>query len=90
MVDELTAHQDWGVFCLHCKEPIPLQVDFPGRQTSSATSGLLSLDEDRVFLAWCQACFREAPYSTREIVAFLSPAPRPGVHARLWAMRQAG
>ena len=90
MVDELTTHQNWGVFCLHCKEPISVPVDFPGRQKSTGARKMLSLDEDRVFLAWCRACSREAPYSTREIVAFLSRAPRPEVHSRLWAMRQAG
>lgn len=66
-----------GVICLHCKRPVPVQLQ-PADQPlpeRSADSALTDSSANRVFLAWCQVCNREAPYATSEIVKFSGPAP---------------
>jgi hypothetical protein len=88
-----SAESYLGVICLHCKKPVPLIAQPADKPSIEASEGLASASASakRVFLAWCHACNREAPYSATEIVTFAGPAPMSHFHPRsLQAMHKAG
>jgi hypothetical protein len=59
-----------GVACLHCKKPVPLFAEPEGAESPAGPALLPG-----VMLVWCQACRKEYPYSTGDIMHYDGPPP---------------
>jgi hypothetical protein len=71
MEQKVEPERNWGVICLHCGRPFPVPFK-PSESQESEAAGIDILSR-RIFLAWCPACNREAPYSVGEITDLDEP-----------------
>jgi hypothetical protein len=67
-----------GVVCLYCSEPIAIPARLAMLEIAAKNSdpAMLHDHESRVFLLRCNACRKEAPYRTTEVVD-CEGVPRP-------------
>lgn len=71
MEQKTESERFWGVICLHCRKPFPV----PYEPEPAGTQEIEANEEVRtLFLAWCPACHREAPYVVSELISL--PGPR--------------
>jgi hypothetical protein len=70
MEQKLQAEAFWGVICLHCRKPFPVPYE---PDESSDAHEMEAREKRTLFLAWCPACNREAPYAMGELM--IIPAP---------------
>lgn len=66
MEEKAESEQSWGVICLHCRKPFP--VPYEPAESSEQEESESSGPSRTLFLAWCPACNREAPYAVGELV----------------------
>lgn len=71
MDQKVEPERYWGVTCLHCGKPFP--VPFKPAQRSESEANEMEPTSRCLFLAWCPACNREAPYSVAEMARFEGP-----------------
>ena len=67
MEQKTESERSWGVVCLHCRKPFPVPYEpaEPSEPEESEPRG----ESRTLFLAWCPACNREAPYAVGELVS---------------------
>jgi hypothetical protein len=86
MEQNLKSEQSWGVICLHCRKPF--SVPYEPAASADPCNSQPQQESRTLFLAWCPACNREAPYAIGELMSIPGPSAIRRTSGRVYAFER--